>query len=196
MIALLRGRVAEKQAGKVVLDIGGVGYEVAIPVETYSRIGNVGEEVSLHVHTHMRENTLALFGFHNRRDKDLFEKFLEVSGVGPRLALTLLSGLPSAELMTAIRTEDSKKLIRIPGVGKKTGERIVLELKDKLGAFEGASESADEGAAAVEEDVISVLINLGCSADAARKGVRRARENGAPAEFESLFRLAMESVKR
>ncbi len=196
MIALLRGKVAEKQAGKVVLDIGGVGYEVAIPVETYSRIGDPGEEVSLHVHTHMRENTLALFGFLNRRDKDLFEKFLEVGGVGPRLALTLLSGLPSAELLAAIRTEDSQKLIRIPGVGKRTGERIILELKDKLGALEGAAEGAGEGAAAVEEDVISVLINLGCSADAARKGVRRARQNGAPAEFESLFRLAMESVKR
>lgn len=196
MIALLRGTVAEKQAGTVVVDAGGVGYELAVPVETYSRIGDPGEEIALHVHTHMRENALALFGFDTRRDKELFEKFLDVSGVGPRLALTLLSGLSSAELLGAIRAGDAKRLIRVPGVGKKTGERIVLELKDKLGAFADAADAADDGASAIEADVISVLVNLGCSEDAARKGVRSARENGAPAEFESLFRLAMAAVKR
>ena len=196
MIALLRGTLVEKHPDRVVIDVGGVGYEVGIPVETYSRLGEFGEEVSLHVHTHVRENLIALFGFHDRRDKDLFEKFLEVSGVGPRLALALLSGLPVVDLLAAIRDGDAKKLVRIPGVGKRTGERIVLELKDKLGAFQIDTESTDEGAGAVEEDVITVLVNLGCSPDAASRSVRAARQNGAPAEFEVLFRMAMESIKR
>ncbi len=196
MIALLRGKVVGKHAGKVVLDVAGVGYEVAVPVEAYSRLGDPGQEATLHVHTHMRENALALFGFQSRSDKDLFEKFLDVSGVGPRLALTLLSGLPTADLLAAIRDGDAKRLVRIPGVGKKTGERIVLELKDKLGAFEGVSGPADEGFGPVEEDVVSVLVNLGLSADAARRSVRAARRKGAPAEFESLFRLALETSKR
>ena len=194
MIAALRGTVAEKQAGKVVVDVGGVGYEVAIPVETYSRLGEPGAEVALHVHTHMRENALDLYGFHTRHDKDLFEKFLNVSGVGPRLALTLLSGLPTEDLLEAIRSGDTKRLVRIPGVGKKTGERIVLELKDRLGALGADGEGG--GTSEVEEDVVSVLVNLGCSDEAAARAVRAARRKGAPAEFETLFRLAMEAMKR
>ena len=196
MISLLRGKVAEKQAGTVVVDVGGVGYEVSIPIETYSRIGELGEGVSLHVHTHVRENDLSLFGFHDRRDKELFEQFINVSGVGPRLALALLSGLSTQELVTAIRTGDSKTLVRIPGVGKKTGQRIILELKDKLAAFDDAEGGVDEGTAAIVEDVISVLVNLGCSPEAARRGVRKAQRKGAPAEFETLFRQAMASIKR
>ena len=196
MIASLRGKIADKQAGKVVVDVGGVGYEVAVPVETYSQLRDLGEEVSLHVHTHMREGAISLYGFHSLRDLGLFERFIDVSGVGPRLALTLLSGMPASELLAAIRAGDSKKLVRIPGVGKKTGERIVLELKDRLGSFASDEDGTDAGTGAVEEDVISVLISLGCSADSANKAVRKARQNGAPAEFETLFRQAMELVKR
>lgn len=196
MISLLRGRVAEKQAGKVTVDVSGVGYEVAIPVETYSRLGERGEDVSLHVHTHVRENQLALFGFHRRRDKELFEKFIDVSGVGPRLALALLSGLDGTQLVSAIRAGDTKTLVRIPGVGKKTGQRIILELKDKLEGLASDGDGTGDGASAVEEDVISALTNLGCSRDAAARGVRKARRKGAPAEFEALFRLAMGSMKR
>lgn len=188
--------MAEKQAGKVTVDVSGVGYEVAIPVETYSRLGERGEDVSLHVHTHVRENQLALFGFHRRRDKELFEKFIDVSGVGPRLALALLSGLDSAQLVTAIRAGDTKTLVRIPGVGKKTGQRIILELKDKLEGLDSDGDETGEGASGVEEDVISALTNLGCSREAAARGVRKARRKGAPAEFETLFRLAMGSMKR
>ena len=187
MIALLRGTLVEKQADKVIIDVGGVGYEVGIPVETYSRLGETGEDVLLHVHTHVRENLIALFGFHDRRDKGLFEKFLEVSGVGPRLALALLSGLPVPDLLAAIRDGDAKKLVRIPGVGKRTGERIVLELKDKLGAFHTDRESSDDGGSAVEEDVITVLVNLGCSPDAAARSVRAARQNGAPRGIRSAI---------
>ncbi len=196
MIAALRGKVAEKQAGKVILDVAGVGYQVSIPVDTYSRIGEPGEELSLHIHTHVRENVLALYGFHDRRDKGLFEKFIEISGVGPRLALTLLSGLSTSELLQAIRTGDPKRLVRIPGVGKKTGERIVLELKDKVGELVDAEDGTPDSASAVEEDVISVLVNLGLSPEAAARAVRVARSRGAQAEFDALFRQAMESVKR
>lgn len=194
MIAHLRGTLIEKHADRVVIDTGGVGYDVSIPVETHGSVGEPGEQVSLHVHTHVRENVIALFGFHDRQAKDLFEKFLDVSGVGPRLALALLSGLPTVDLLTAIRTGDAKRLIGIPGVGKRTGERIVLELKDKLGAFDVGE--GDSGTFAIEEDVITVLVNLGCSRDAASRAVRKARNDGAAAEFETLFRQAMELIKR
>ena len=194
MIAHLRGTVIEKQAGQVVIDVGGVGYEVAISVETYGSVGEPGQEISLHIHAHVRENAFALFGFHELRDKKLFEKFLDVSGVGPRLALALLSGLPTPDLLAAVRGGDAKKLVRIPGVGKRTGERIVLELKDKLGAFEASEESSEESA--IEEEVIAVLVNLGCTSEVASRAVRKARNEGAPAEFEALFRTAMELIKR
>ncbi len=196
MIAALRGKVVEKQAGKLILDVGGVGYEVSIPAGAYTRIGESGGEVSLQIHTHSRENVLALYGFDSRQDKLLFEKFIDVSGVGPRLALTLLSGLSTAELLRAIRSGDSKSLVRIPGVGKKTGERIVLELKDKIGEFAADEDGAADAGAPVEDDVISVLVNLGLSHDAASRAVREARRKGAPPEFDPLFRLAMESAKR
>ncbi len=194
MIAHLRGTVIEKLADRVVIDAGGVGYDVSISVETHGNVGQPGEQAALHVHTHVRENVIALFGFHDRRDKDLFEKFLDVSGVGPRLALALLSGLPTADLLNAIRKGDAKRLVGIPGVGKRTGERIVVELKDKLGAFEVGE--GDSETFAIEEDVITVLVNLGCSREAAGRAVRKARDDGAPAEFETLFRQAMDSIKR
>lgn len=196
MIAKLRGRVADKEAGKVTVDVGGVGYEVAIPIETYSRIGGTGDEVSLHIYTHVRENALALFGFDSQRDKNLFEKCLNVSGVGPRLALALLSGLSTPDLLGAIRTGDTKRLVRVPGVGKKTAERIVLELRDKVSEFDTPEDTAGTSASVVEDDVISVLVNLGCSPEAAARAVASARRKGASGEFESLFREAMEAIKR
>ncbi len=196
MISLLRGKVAEKQAGNVIVDVGGVGYEVAIPIETYTRMGDLGADVSLHVYTHVRENALCLFGFHRREDKDLFVKFLDVSGIGPRLALAMLSALAPSELVSAIRGGEYKPLVRVPGVGKKTAQRIVLELKEKLESFGEGGDPVDEGVRALEEDVVSALTNLGCTPEAARRGVRAAWRKGAPAEFEALFRLAMASIKR
>lgn len=195
MIAQLRGTVLEKQTSTVVLDVGGVGYQVAIPIETYSRIGQPGDEVMLYIHTHMRENILALFGFHNPRDKQLFEKFIQVGGIGPKLALTILSGLSSDELMIAIQTGDVTRLTRIPGVGKKTGERIVLELKNNLDILGAGDLSKDDLTATVEEDVISVLVNLGSMPEMAQKCVMKARQEGTPAEFESLFREAMKLIQ-
>ena len=196
VISLLRGKVAEKQAGNVVVDVGGVGYEVSVPVETYARLGDLGADASLHVYTHVRENALALFGFDARRDKDLFIRFLDVSGVGPRLALAMLSALTASELVSAIRGGEYKPLVRVPGVGKKTAQRIVLELKEKLESFGDDGDVVDEGVRTLEEDVISALTNLGCTPQAARRGVQAAWRKGAPAEFEALFRLAMASIKR
>lgn len=195
MIACLRGTLLEKQTGSAVVDVGGVGYRVAIPVSTYTEIGVAGDEVKLHIHTHVREDTLALFGFHTLLERTLFEKFLAVTGVGPRLAVTILSGLPPEALIQAIRSENAKEFARIPGVGRKTSERIILELKDKLAGFDDAG-TPPAPAALLENDVVSALINLGCTRDAAEKGVRKALEAGVAAEFEPLFRRALESIKR
>ncbi len=196
MIACLRGTLLEKQTGSAVVDVGGVGYLVAIPVSTYTEIGGAGDAVTLHVHTHVREDTLALFGFHTLREKELFQKFISVTGIGPRLAVTILSGLAPDALIQAIRSENAKEFARIPGVGRKTSERIILELKDKLGGFDAAETPAQAPATLLENDVVSALVNLGCTRDAAGKAVRKALEAGAPAEFETLFRRALESIKR
>lgn len=196
MIAYLRGTLFEKQTGSAIVDVGGVGYLVTIPVSTYTEIGDPGGVVTLHIHTHVREDTLALFGFHTPREKKLFQKFISVTGVGPRLAITILSGLPTDLLIQAIRSEDSKAFTRIPGVGRKTSERIILELKDKLEGF-GVSESlTQEPAALLENEVVSALINLGCTRGAAENGVRKALETEVPAEFDPLFRRALELIKR
>jgi len=197
MIARLRGQLVEKQPNSAIVDIAGVGYALTIPVSTYSEIGEAGANVSLHVHTHVREDALALFGFSTRHEKSLFELLITVNGVGPRLAIAVLSGLPTPELLTAIRSGDGKTLTRIPGVGRKTGERIILELREKLGPIEAPEgEQAAAPASGVEADVLSAMLNLGCTADAAEKALRSAREAGAPNEFEPLFRKAFALVRR
>src|SRR5512145_2251374 len=133
MIAYLRGAILEKHPNQVIVDAGGVGYDVTIPISTYSALPAVGAEVRLRIHTHVREDALALFGFLTQEEKTLFERLIDVSGIGPKLAVTVLSGLPTTDLIAAIRHGHVEQLVRIPGVGKKTAERIVLELRDKLG---------------------------------------------------------------
>ena len=197
MIARLRGIILEKKPNAAVVDVGGVGYALTIPISTFSSLPNVGDEAALHVHTHVREDALALFGFLTSVEKDIFEKLISVNGVGPRLAVTVLSGLPTAELLTAIRSADVNTLIKIPGVGRKTGERIILELREKLGAVEGAADGAVQSAmSGLEHDVISAMVNLGCSADAAGAAVKKAQQDGVDAEFEPLFRKALSLVRR
>lgn len=198
MIARLRGKLLEKQPNFALVDVGGVGYGVTIPVSTFSHLGQPGGEVSLHIYTHVREDTLALFGFASGGEKGLFEKLIGVSGIGPRLAITILSGVPIDELTTAIRAGDAKRLTRIPGVGRKTGERMVLELREKLGALdEAAAEGAEDGVAgSTQQDVISAMLNLGCTRDAAQKAVRKAVEEGIANEFEPLFRRSLDLVGR
>ncbi len=198
MIGHLRGKLLEKKPNSALLEVGGVGYAVIIPVSTFSQLGQPGEEVALHTHTHVREDALALFGFLTRSEKSIFEKLISVSGIGPRLAITVLSGLPADELIAAISSGDTARLTRIPGVGRKTGERMVLELREKIVSLtDGAKapEPAPGTPGSIEQDVISAIMNLGCTRDAAEKAVRKARETGAPVEFEPLFRRSLESIR-
>lgn len=199
MIAYLRGTLLEKHPNNAIVEVGGVGYDVNIPVSTFSALPDAGSEVSLRIHTHVREDALLLFGFYSPDEKALFERLITVSGIGPKLAITVLSGLNTADLVTAIRNGQVNQLVRIPGVGKKTAERIVLELRDKLEGLRGgvplpAAEKA-EALTPVEEDVLSALINLGCNRAAAETALRKAKASGVEPEFESLFRRALELVR-
>lgn len=195
MIAFLRGVLMEKHPNQAVVDVGGVGYDVTIPVSTFSVLPGAGEKVELRVHTHVREDAIALFGFATAKEKALFEKLITVSGIGPKLAITALSGLAADALANAVRAGAVDQLVRIPGVGKKTAERIVLELRDKLDAI-GAPVAAGAAAPvvfdAIESDVISALTNLGLARPAAEAALRKARGAGAPGDFESLFRKSLE----
>ncbi len=195
MIAHLRGRLLFKTPQTAVVEAAGVGYELAISIPTFTALPAEGEEVALLVHTHVREDALALFGFTTAEEKRLFEKLLSISGIGPKLAITVLSGLPPERLIAAILGQDHATLTRIPGVGKKTAERIVLELKDKL---KDLTPAVIAGAPTpVAEDVLSALINLGYGRPAAQKGVETAiaRNPELAKDFETLFRSAMAAMQ-
>ncbi len=198
MIAILRGTLFEKHPNQVIVDVGGVGYDVTIPVSTFSALPAAGSPVELRIHTHVREDAIALFGFASTDEKALFEKLISVSGVGPKLAVTILSGLATPDLVGAIRSGQVNLLVRIPGIGKKTAERLVLELRDKLEGLAGVApppERAEAALSAVGQDVLSALTNLGCARPAAEAAIRKARASGVPEEFETLFRRAMELVR-
>jgi holliday junction DNA helicase RuvA len=201
MIALLRGVLLEKHPNQAIVDVGGVGYDVTIPVSTFSHLPEAGAEVRLRVHTHVREDAIALFGFLTQDEKALFEKLISVSGIGPKLGVTILSGLATLDLIQSIRRGEVDRLVRIPGIGKKTAERMVLELRDKLPAPAGAEpEAAPAGAfSALDQDVLSALLNLGCGRPQAEAAVRKAKAAGGaaagPADFEALFRRALELVR-
>jgi Holliday junction DNA helicase RuvA len=195
MIALLRGTLVEKHPNQAILEVGGVGYDVTIPISTFSRLPDTGAETRLRVYTHVREDVIALYGFLTADEKNLFEKLIGVSGIGPGLAVKVLSGMAAADLLSAIRRNEIEKLVRIPGVGKKTAERIVLELRDKLPAPAGEEAAAAPALSRLDEDVLSALTNLGCTRPAAEAAVRKARAGGSPDEFESLFRKALELVR-
>lgn len=199
MIASLRGALLEKHPNQVIVDVHGVGYDVAIPVSTYSALPESGKEVTLRVHTHVREDAISLFGFVSSEEKVLFEKLIGVSGIGPKLAITVLSGLATADLTNAIRSGDVQRLTRIPGIGKKTAERMVLELRDKVDLVAGsvAPVAAEKSVpfTDIESDVLSALTNLGCQRPAAETAIRKAVAAGAPAAFEPLFRKSLELVR-
>jgi Holliday junction DNA helicase RuvA len=200
MIGHLRGTVFEKNPNEVIVEAAGVGYEVVIPISTYTVLPETGALVSLRIHTHVREDALTLFGFATTEEKAVFERLISVSGIGPKLAITVLSGLATPDLIAAIRNGDVPRLVRIPGVGKKTAERMVLELKDKLAGVEGAVQGdgavvAGPAFSVLERDVLSALQNLGCSRPAAEEAVRKVKERGAPEEFEPFFRAAMSLMR-
>jgi Holliday junction DNA helicase RuvA len=195
VIAQVRGRLVRKEPQEAVVDVGGVGYRVAIPLSTFYRLGDVGDEVTLLTHTHVREDTLALFGFLTSGEQALFERLIAVSGVGPRLALSILSGIEAPDLVSALRTSDVARLTRIPGVGKKTAERLVLELKDKVQKLSGAEEPAPAGpAAATKEDLASALVHLGYSRPEAERGVDRALKEDPEGRFEDLLRRTLRAL--
>ena len=198
MIAHLRGTLLEKHPNQVIVESGGVGYDVTVPISTFSAMPGEGAEVRLRIHTHVREDQIALYGFLTQEEKSLFEKLISVSGIGPKLAVTVLSGLATPDLIAAIRNSQVEQLVRIPGVGKKTAERMVLELRDKLeGIGMAAAASADKSTmlGALERDVLSALLNLGCARPAAEAAVRKAKATGTPDQFEPLFRKALELVR-
>ncbi len=176
-----------------------MGYELAISVATYTELGEAGGQAALHVHTHVREDALLLFGFKELAEKRLFEKLLTISGIGPKLAITVLSGISAERLVGAIRGGDHATLTKIPGIGKKTAERVVLELKDKLDDMSGyapVSEPTRPSMSAVAEDVLSALVNLGYPRAVAQKAVETSSKDGAVSgDFERLFRAAIAAVR-
>jgi Holliday junction DNA helicase RuvA len=199
MIAHLRGVLLEKHPNQVIVETAGVGYDVTIPVSTFTHLPDVGAEVRLRIHTHVREDALALYGFLTQDEKALFEKLLDVSGIGPTLAVKILSGLSAPDLINYIRRGEVDRLVRIPGIGKKTAERMVLELRDKLPAVTGSgadSTPAADTLSPVDQDVLSALLNLGCARPQAEAAVRKAKAGGGGMmEFEPLFRRALELVR-
>jgi Holliday junction DNA helicase RuvA len=199
MIAHLCGVLLEKHPNQAIVETAGVGYDVTIPVSTFTKLPDVGAEVRLRIHTHVREDALALYGFLTQDEKALFEKLIGVSGIGPTLGVKILSGLAAPDLINYIRRGEVDRLVRIPGIGKKTAERLVLELRDKLPAVSGSSPDSTPAADAlspVDQDVLSALLNLGCARPQAEAAVRKAKAGGGGMmEFEPLFRHALELVR-
>jgi Holliday junction DNA helicase RuvA len=194
MIARLSGTVLEKHAMRVVVDVSGVGYDVHVPLSSFAAIGEPGTRLTLHVHTHVREDALQLFGFASALEQLVFERLIAVSGIGPKLALAVLSGLAPGDLVQAIAGGDVARLTSIPGIGKKTAERIVLELKDKLGAVTPSGAAAPP--AGPREDLVSALVNLGYHRPAAEKAVDRVLQDGREYGFEQALRAALALLSR
>jgi Holliday junction DNA helicase RuvA len=191
VIGQLRGQILRKSPQEVVLDVGGVGYRVLIPVSTFYRLGEAGAGVELRVHTHVREDALALYGFSSESEQALFERLIDVAGVGPKLAINILSGIEAPELVAALREADVARLTRIPGVGKKTAERLVLELREKMAAL-GTGEAAPAAApGGMKQDLVSALVHLGYSRPEAEKGAERALGEDAHGRFEDLLRRSL-----
>ena len=191
MIAHLRGKLMQKDPAHVVVDVNGVGYEVFIPLTTFTALPDTGSEVSIDIHTHVREDIIALYGFSTRRERTIFEKLMTISGIGPKLAMTILSGGSVEELVSAIKRSDLARLTAIPGVGKKTAERIVLELKDKLRDFAEAVQKPG-----VETDVMSALENLGYSRALVESALRRAANGDRDPAFDVLFKRALQILTK
>jgi Holliday junction DNA helicase RuvA len=191
MIAHLRGKLLAKHPNQAIVETAGVGYDVTISVPTFSDLPAVGAEVALYIHTHVREDLIALYGFLRPSEKLLFEKLVTVSGIGPKLAITILSGMAADEMVSAIRGNDIARLTRIPGIGKKTAERMVLELRDKLPEPSPSSAPAAPAMNATEEDVLSALVNLGYQRAAAEKALAVATKEGDAKSFDHLFRSVL-----
>ncbi len=191
MIGSLRGKLIEKRPNQVLIDVGGVGYQVLIPLSTFAGLGALHSEATLLIYTHVREDQLALYGFVTAREKHCFELLISASGVGPSLALKILSGMSLEELIPAIRKGDLAQLVRIPGVGRKTAERMVVELRDKLAVVDVAEAGKPTTRSQLESDVASALVNLGYDARSVENAIEKARGNGTK-DFEELLRASLQ----
>jgi len=203
LIAKLSGKLDQKQPNSIIVDVGGVGYEVTIPVSTFYELGEPGSTVSLKIHTNVREDAIQLFGFWTAREKELFLRLTSVSGIGPKLAITMLSGMPASELISAIRNNDIARLTSVPGVGRKTAERVVVELRDKLARVtfeEGETQVAARGASSdledVREDVAAALMALGYPKPVAEKAVAAALGEQGERSIEAVLKRALKRVSR
>ena len=196
MIAHLRGKLLTKHPNQAVIEAAGVGYDVTISVPTFSDLPVIGNEVALHIHTHVREDTIALYGFLRPAEKGLFEKLITVSGIGPKLAVTILSGMAADEMVGAIRGNDVARLTRIPGIGRKIAERMVLELREKLPPPGEQGPAAPSTLSSVEEDVLSALVNLGYQRPLAEKALSAVSRNGKSSSFEVMFREALAGLSK
>jgi Holliday junction DNA helicase RuvA len=196
MIAALRGRVAGKQVPRLIVDVQGVGYDVQVPLSTYARIGDVGDEISLHVHTYVREDQIALFGFATPLEQQIFERLLAVSGIGPKVALAVLSGIQPEDLVEAVQQGDVARLVTIPGVGRKTAERIVLELRDRLPAVFAPAADGAPPPTGIRADLLSALVNLGYPRPTVEKVVAATVKALPDATFEDALRDALARLAR
>jgi Holliday junction DNA helicase RuvA len=196
MIAHLRGKLLAKYPNQAIVETSGVGYDVTISVPTFSDLPALGAEIALHIHTHVREDIIALYGFLRPSEKLLFEKLITVSGIGPKLAITILSGMPADEMVRAIRGNDIARLTRIPGIGKKTAERMVLELRDKLPETGPSSTPVAPAMNATEEDVLSALVNLGYQRAAAEKALAATAKEGEGKPFDQMFRSVLSRLSK
>ncbi len=198
MIAHLKGALTEKAAGRVVVDVSGVGYEVLIPYSTYYELGEVGDTVSLHIYTHVKEDAFSLYGFSTNKEKRLFTQLIQISGIGPKLGVAILSGLPVSEFVEAVTGENVVKLNEIPGVGKKTAERLVLEMKDKVVEWFPQFEEDQAGgvSGSLHVDVVSALVNLGYPKNTAERAAARARQEVEADSFEALLRESLRKVRK
>jgi Holliday junction DNA helicase RuvA len=203
MIAYLSGKLFEKEANLVIVDVGGIGYEVIIPLSTFYDLGEIGEDVSLRIFTYVREDVLQLFGFKTVRERELFLLLISVSGIGPKSAITALSGMSADEIIGAIRQNNLGRLNSIPGVGKKTAERLVIELRDKIGKLSAVSaeEMRAEGIPQtsgddVYDDAISALINLGYQRNAAEKALKQAVQEGTEMSVQKLLRKSLQFLAK
>jgi Holliday junction DNA helicase RuvA len=204
LIAKLTGKLDQKQPNTIIIDVGGVGYEVIIPVSTFYELGDLGSDVSLKIHTNVREDALQLFGFRTAREKELFLRLTSVSGIGPKLAITMLSGMAATELISAIRSNDLARLTAIPGVGRKTAERVVVELRDKLAKItfdEGEAEfiaahAAGSDEEAIREDTTAALMSLGYPKAVAEKAVSSALREEGERTIEAVLKRALKRLSR
>jgi Holliday junction DNA helicase RuvA len=199
MIAFLRGTLVEKTANRLILDVNGVGYDVLVPLSTFYALGDAGVPVALRIHTHVREDVIALYGFVTKLEQDLFERLIGINGVGPKLALAVLSGIEPAELIRAIRTQDVARLTSIPGVGKKTAERIGLELKDRLPKSLQAIEPAPATGSVkdqMRDDLLSALVNLGYHRPIAERAVDKVVTASPDAPFEQALRDVLRQLMK